>query len=1365
MTTNFFEHETVSQNSSVSPVENLAIEVSDAFARLSTILSTTSILPSLSSVIGSYLLLDVNYHGFEDYYEESFSIDADTKDLPLVAEPTTITSVSYLDATTNTEVYLSQKLSQQNFTSKNQYKIIGKTLSLSGDFSSITLRVKYSGIRKSFGNLNLKPNIIKNSNNSYLVQLVKTAPLTYKLTYDVDLSTNFERIFGTQTIEEASVYLMLQDGEAFKNVAFTSVYTSGNDIVFALEEELDDNYSGVVYISNVSISEFLQAFYLEFISHNHSKDALEGSVKHSDLLDLYKNTSSIFYKDLGIVNYDHPQYLNREGYNASLSAVYENALLGDLFLASKITEQDQDYKTLLKNSNSILFGDPVRGSKIYYDSLKKSLNILSGHGLDGLNIQVGLTNKAISINSTSYLQEDADSLKIYGKNGIVEIVPLNSSETSVLKSKNVVVEEKLTANDVVVNKVELGNVVVSKDGNNIHTSLKDPAVLSKITSDVSTEFDDLKASVLSVDDLKLEVGDKISTSDKTYITSKDTGLNVVSDKQVEITSSGRHTGVAVGQELKQAFNLYTADYLGQQSSTIDTSIYMETPLKADTYLLHNTNEEVIYGTNKYLFNQVRDGYTNIESLKEWRRATLHAGLGTFYSVVLKASDGTKKNGLVIGTTKLSSIGQGLDCPAGMTLFESADTVAIIKPLAEDQVECGDVSYQNLDAGNIQAFGNLSVDDSILAVENITAGEALISKTLAVSESATLKTINVQSESVFSGKSEFNGAVDILNRVNITGSTDIGGSLSSVDISTENYASIGGTLTVAGQTILGNNVIVEGQISTSGGFTTTGPIQSDSLKTGPIEAQAIHSVGGLTVEGITQLTGPTKVDGSIVVNGNGLVQGSFEATSELTARSLYVTESTVIGGRLTVQGSTVLEGPTINIGATGSSITLTGTLQFDAPTTTLTGDVRIFKQLDVAQDCNVSGDITTSSTLTATNLKVSAAATIDGLLKADSGEFNRKTYFVEGIKANGDSDFTRLRSTEFTSTSATTNTMFVTSSLTMGPDSTVKTEKLVTSEFSQVSASSDVLISGPTRFLSTVKLLSKIIIGNDAIEAGRNTSGVLITDRELTMGNNSIIKATKIFATKGLPIGSNQDKNAGFCFESASNNGGTDGDTGFFATTGQGSGIDGSDLEFWIDGTRKGVISKNKVAYNASSDYDQNLVNIEMLKEALADMEGKLAQMNKATGDRFWPVNSIYTTMDERNPAVIMGFGTWIKFAPGRTLVGTTSVADPGGQISGGLKEPSAFNLSSSGQTYGEFEHQMTIAEMPKHSVETADLFHRDGAGTQDYGAWRNISAMDGLRGDNYLDSFGYRTSLPVGNDVPHNNVQPSITVNMWRRIN
>lgn len=1361
MNTNFFEHETIPQNSTISPVENLAVEVSDAFTRLSTILSTSSILPSFSSVIGSYTLLDINYHGFEEDYTESFSLEDSTKDIVLSTEPTDIISVSYLNATTNSEVYLSARLNAQEFTDKNQYKVIGKVLSLSSDFTNITLKVKYKGIRKAFGNLNLRPNIIKNTNNSYLVSLEYKGGLNYSLTYDVNLSTNLEKIFGSNVLDPSKIYLLIKDGNEYRNVPFSSVYESGKTLNFTLEDKLDDNYQAVVYVSNITISEFLSSFYKEFLNHSHTKDASENLINHSDLLDLYKNTSTIFYKDLGIVNYDHPQYLNREGYNSSLTAVYENALLGDLFLASKITENDQQYKTLLKNSNSILFGDPVRGSKIYFDAQKKVINLLSGNNLHGLNIEVGSEQKALLINNTSYIQEGSDGLTLAGKGDIVRINPLTVAGTSTFIADNIEANDSIQTPSLKANEINVGNVLVSKEADNIHIGLKDTSVSAKLITSVTAEFADLNADHFNASTILVGDSDKIEIDSENYLTKHEHGFEITSEGPTKFVTSGLRTGLAVGKNDALSFNVYTADYLGQQSSILDTNVYLETPTQTETYLLQSTTERVNYGPNTYKFQgEPESGVIIIENLKEWRRANLNAGNINSYSLTLKTSDGVKKNGLIIGDTKISSIGTGLDCPAGMTLIESSDTVSIIKPLPADEVECSDVNYQGLNAGATQIFGMLSVDDSILAVENITAGESLISRSLSVSESASLKTLNVQDETILSGTAEFNGFAKFLNRVEIVGSTTIDGSVDAMDLEIENYASIGGTLTVEGQSILKNNVIIEGSLSTSAGFTTIGPIQSDSLKTGPIEAENIKAVGGIDVEGRVNLTGPTTVDGSLQVNGNTLVQGSFEATSELTTNSLYVTDSTVIGGRLTVQDSTILEGSNISIGTSGSTVTITGTLQLDATTTTFTGAVRVFKQLDVAENLKVSGDIYTSSRLSGTTLDVSAGATIGGLLKADSGEFNRKTYFVEGLKANSDSEFTRIRSSEATLGNATTTTLFVNDQLTMGPDSTLKTENLVTSDFSQTSASAEVTFGGNVKFFNPVTFTTKLIVGNPAIESGRNTSGVLITDREITMGNNSTLKATKIFATKGLPVGSDADKNAGFCFESASNNGGTDGDTGFFATAG--TGAVGSDLEFWIDGDRKALIPKQEKAYNATTTPGETIVTIKILKDALSDMTNKMSQLSSSLGDRFWPVGSIYMTMDNRNPYTILGFGTWIRFAPGRTLVGTTS-ADAGGQISGGLVAPAGFNLNSAGQTYGEFSHVLTTNEIPKHSHKyngddmlRSSIWGADAARVE-RNVWYDAKSNGSHQGGVYLTS-------DTGNDAAHNNVQPSITVNMWQRL-
>ena len=78
MTTNLFDHNVVAVNSSVSPVENLANEVSDAFTKLEKIIQTDNILPSFSKIIGDYLLTSVNFHGIEEELTETFPLLKDS---------------------------------------------------------------------------------------------------------------------------------------------------------------------------------------------------------------------------------------------------------------------------------------------------------------------------------------------------------------------------------------------------------------------------------------------------------------------------------------------------------------------------------------------------------------------------------------------------------------------------------------------------------------------------------------------------------------------------------------------------------------------------------------------------------------------------------------------------------------------------------------------------------------------------------------------------------------------------------------------------------------------------------------------------------------------------------------------------------------------------------------------------------------------------------------------------------------------------------------------------------------------------------------------------------------------------------------
>ena len=120
----------------------------------------------------------------------------------------------------------------------------------------------------------------------------------------------------------------------------------------------------------------------------------------------------------------------------------------------------------------------------------------------------------------------------------------------------------------------------------------------------------------------------------------------------------------------------------------------------------------------------------------------------------------------------------------------------------------------------------------------------------------------------------------------------------------------------------------------------------------------------------------------------------------------------------------------------------------------------------------------------------------------------------------------------------------------------------------------------------------------------------------------------------------------------------------------------------------------------------------------------------------WPVGSIYISVINVNPSNYFG-GTWEQFANGRTLVGV---------------DTSQTEFNSVEKTGGEATHKLTIDEMPSHN-HNAYL----------YGG--NLASTSGrLLFETGAGQEFYNSIKSTGGDQPHNNLQPYITVYMWKRI-
>tara|TARA_R110001599_G_scaffold276070_4_gene477359 strand:- start:4584 stop:5219 length:636 start_codon:yes stop_codon:yes gene_type:complete len=141
-------------------------------------------------------------------------------------------------------------------------------------------------------------------------------------------------------------------------------------------------------------------------------------------------------------------------------------------------------------------------------------------------------------------------------------------------------------------------------------------------------------------------------------------------------------------------------------------------------------------------------------------------------------------------------------------------------------------------------------------------------------------------------------------------------------------------------------------------------------------------------------------------------------------------------------------------------------------------------------------------------------------------------------------------------------------------------------------------------------------------------------------------------------------------------------------------------------------------------------------------------------DLMFPVNSIYLTADNTNPTTRFSGTTWELVSEGRYLAGIGTGSDING-VSKTITEGS--NLDST----GEYEHVLTISELPNHSH---DQNNRIESSRQLVDRSLGISVQRG-RSDDIDDgnsSLSTKTTS-TGESQSHNNTPPYFGVYVWKR--
>ena len=118
----------------------------------------------------------------------------------------------------------------------------------------------------------------------------------------------------------------------------------------------------------------------------------------------------------------------------------------------------------------------------------------------------------------------------------------------------------------------------------------------------------------------------------------------------------------------------------------------------------------------------------------------------------------------------------------------------------------------------------------------------------------------------------------------------------------------------------------------------------------------------------------------------------------------------------------------------------------------------------------------------------------------------------------------------------------------------------------------------------------------------------------------------------------------------------------------------------------------------------------------------------------YPVGSIYTNMAvATNPATLLGVGTWVAYATGQVLVGYESSG----------------TFDSLDESLGAETTTLTVANLPSHTHGISTL------GTNTSGSVKTTNSLS--------SGGGAYTTDATGSGTAHSNLQPSVTVHMWKR--
>jgi len=171
--------------------------------------------------------------------------------------------------------------------------------------------------------------------------------------------------------------------------------------------------------------------------------------------------------------------------------------------------------------------------------------------------------------------------------------------------------------------------------------------------------------------------------------------------------------------------------------------------------------------------------------------------------------------------------------------------------------------------------------------------------------------------------------------------------------------------------------------------------------------------------------------------------------------------------------------------------------------------------------------------------------------------------------------------------------------------------------------------------------------------------------------------------------------------------------------------------------------------------NQAPIQVSTNKVVINNVEQPTASTLTTLFDIIFPVDSLYLTAENINPSTTFSGTAWQLVSEGRYLAGVGTGSDKNG-------DQATINEGSSSDLVGEYEHLLTIEEMPSHSH---DQNNRIESSRQLVDGSLEITVQRG-RSDDIDDGSSSRstkTTSTGGSDPHHNNMPPYFGVYVWQR--